>query len=57
MLAIDPFAYLVNMKMVKKLSLYPPVEFLQFVEKVEQRYALPGSHRDTLKYATYGGVH
>lgn len=34
-LAIDKFAYLVNMKVAKKLNLYPPVEFLQFVEKVE----------------------
>ncbi|MGH6937385.1 ABC transporter substrate-binding protein [Hypericibacter sp.] len=34
-LAIDQFAYLVNMKVAKKLNLYPPVEFLQFVVKVE----------------------
>jgi putative ABC transport system substrate-binding protein len=34
-LAIDQFAYLVNMKVAKTLNLYPPVEFLQFVEKVE----------------------
>jgi putative ABC transport system substrate-binding protein len=34
-LAMEEFAYLVNMKVAKKLNLYPPVEFLQFVEKVE----------------------
>lgn len=34
-LAMDQFAYLVNMKVAKALNLYPPVEFLQFVEKVE----------------------
>ncbi len=34
-LAMKEFAYLVNMKVAKKLNLYPPVEFLQFVEKVE----------------------
>jgi putative ABC transport system substrate-binding protein len=34
-LAIEEFAYRVNMKVAKKLNLYPPVEFLQFVEKVE----------------------
>lgn len=34
-LAMDEFAYLVNMKVAKALDLYPPVEFLQFVEKVE----------------------
>jgi putative ABC transport system substrate-binding protein len=34
-LAMQKFAYLVNMKVAKKLNLYPPVEFLQFVEKVE----------------------
>jgi len=34
-LAIDEFAYLVNMKVAKALNLYPPIEFLQFVEKVE----------------------
>ncbi|WP_281061099.1 ABC transporter substrate binding protein, partial [Mesorhizobium sp. M1E.F.Ca.ET.063.01.1.1] len=33
--AIDKFAYLVNMKVARKLNLLPPVEFLQFVEKVE----------------------
>jgi len=33
--AIEKFAYLVNMKVAKKLNLFPPVEFLQFVEKVE----------------------
>ncbi len=34
-LPMEEFAYLVNMKVAKKLSLYPPVEFLQFVETVE----------------------
>ena len=34
-LAIDQFAYIVNMTVAKKLQLYPPVDFLQFVEKVE----------------------
>ena len=34
-LAMEEFAYLVNMKVAKQLDLYPPVEFLQFVEKVE----------------------
>ncbi|WEX91133.1 ABC transporter substrate-binding protein [Sinorhizobium garamanticum] len=34
-LAMEEFAYLVNMKVAKALNLYPPVEFLQFVEKVE----------------------
>jgi putative ABC transport system substrate-binding protein len=34
-LPMEEFAYLVNMKVAKSLSLYPPVEFLQFVEKVE----------------------
>lgn len=34
-LAMDEFAYLINMKVAKALNLYPPVEFLQFVEKVE----------------------
>jgi putative tryptophan/tyrosine transport system substrate-binding protein len=34
-LAIDHFAYLVNMKVAKKLNLYPPAAFLQVVEKVE----------------------
>jgi putative ABC transport system substrate-binding protein len=33
-LAMEEFAYLVNMKVAKKLNLYPPVEFLQFVEQV-----------------------
>lgn len=33
-LAMEEFAYLVNMKVAKRLDLYPPVEFLQFVEKV-----------------------
>jgi len=33
--AVEKFAYLVNMRVAKKLNLYPPVEFLQFVEKVE----------------------
>lgn len=33
--AVEKFAYLVNMKVAKKLNLLPPVEFLQFVEKVE----------------------
>jgi putative ABC transport system substrate-binding protein len=34
-LAIDQFAYLVNMKVAQKLTLYSAVEFLQLVEKVE----------------------
>jgi len=34
-LAMEEFAYLINMKVAKALNLYPPVEFLQFVEKVE----------------------
>jgi putative ABC transport system substrate-binding protein len=34
-LAMEEFAYRVNMKVAKKLNLFPPVEFLQFVEKVE----------------------
>ena len=34
-LAMEEFAYRVNMKVARKLNLYPPVEFLQFVEKVE----------------------
>ncbi|MES0207339.1 ABC transporter substrate-binding protein [Mesorhizobium sp. LNHC209A00] len=33
--AIEKFAYLVNMRVAKKLNLFPPVEFLQFVERVE----------------------
>jgi ABC-type uncharacterized transport system substrate-binding protein len=33
-LAIDEFAYLVNMDVARKLDLYPPIEFLQFVEQV-----------------------
>lgn len=33
-LPIEEFAYLVNMNVAKKLNLYPPVEFLQFVEQV-----------------------
>lgn len=33
-LAMESFAFLVNMKVAKKLDLYPPVEFLQFVEQV-----------------------
>ncbi|MER9313780.1 ABC transporter substrate-binding protein [Mesorhizobium australicum] len=33
--AMEKFAYLVNMKVAKQLNLFPPVEFLQFVEKVE----------------------
>jgi putative ABC transport system substrate-binding protein len=32
---IDQCAYLVNKEVVRNLNLYPPVEFLQFVEKVE----------------------
>ncbi|MDQ0323635.1 putative ABC transport system substrate-binding protein [Pararhizobium capsulatum DSM 1112] len=34
-LAMEEFAYLVNMRVAKQLNLFPPVEFLQFVEKVE----------------------
>ncbi|MEX6500998.1 ABC transporter substrate-binding protein [Pseudomonas zhanjiangensis] len=34
-LAMEEFAYLVNMRVAKALNRYPPVEFLQFVEKVE----------------------
>lgn len=34
-LAMEEFAYLVNMRVAKALNLYPPVEFLQFVEKVQ----------------------
>lgn len=34
-LAMEEFAYLINMKVAKKLNLFPPVEFLQFVEKIE----------------------
>jgi putative ABC transport system substrate-binding protein len=34
-IAIEKFAYMVIMKVAKKLNLFPPVEFLQFVEKVE----------------------
>lgn len=34
-LAMEEFAYLVNMKVAKALNLYPSVEFMQFVEKVE----------------------
>jgi putative ABC transport system substrate-binding protein len=34
-LAMEEFAYLVNMRVANQLNLFPPVEFLQFVEKVE----------------------
>jgi putative ABC transport system substrate-binding protein len=34
-LPMEEFAYLVNMRVAKRLNLFPPVEFLQFVEKVE----------------------
>lgn len=34
-LAMEEFAYLVNMNVARELDLYPPVELLQFVEKVE----------------------
>lgn len=34
-LAMENFAYLVNMRVAKALNLYPPVELLQFVEKTE----------------------
>lgn len=34
-LAMEEFAYLVNMKVAERLGLYPPIEFLQFVETVE----------------------
>lgn len=34
-LAMEEFAYVVNMRVAKALGLYPPVDFLQFVEKVE----------------------
>jgi len=34
-LAMEEFAYLVNMKVAGKLNLYPPIEFLQFVEQVK----------------------
>ena len=34
-LPMEEFAYLVNMRVAKQLNLFPPVEFLQFVEKVE----------------------
>lgn len=34
-LAMQDFAYRVNMKVAKTLNLFPPVEFLQFVEMVE----------------------
>lgn len=33
-LAMEEFAYLVNMRVAKQLNLFPPIEFLQFVEKV-----------------------
>lgn len=34
-LAMEEFAYLVNMTVAKRLNLFPPVDFLQFVEKVK----------------------
>lgn len=34
-LGIEQFAYQVNMRVAKALNLYPPIEFLQFVEKIE----------------------
>lgn len=33
-LAMEEFAYLVNMRVAKELGHYPPVDFLQFVEQV-----------------------
>jgi putative ABC transport system substrate-binding protein len=34
-LAMEEFAYLINMEVAKRLDLYPPIEFLQFVEQVK----------------------
>jgi putative ABC transport system substrate-binding protein len=33
-LPMEEFAYLVNMQAARKLNLYPPIEFFQFVELV-----------------------